>query len=387
MRVALLTNLLPPYRVALMDRLAADLDDLLVYIDARTEDNRHWEDLPIPPYVRLNRGLRLRHRVQRPGGAEAHTTYFPLSLVSSLIWGRPDTVVTTELGLRSLIATLYTIAFRRRLIFWLALTQATEKDYGSLRRRIRRSVLSRADGILVHSSSAERYLREDLGITGQILIYPQVSELSPKARMVEIDQPRETRRRLTVLYIGQLIPRKNLVPALRYLFAHVPSDLRLDVEIVGSGGEEMSLRRLSEAAPDHIRVRFHGRREPESLPEYLSSADAFLFPSLHDDWGLVVNEALQFGLPIIGSTGAGAVQELIRDGVEGYCFPPGDHPGMLRGLLRLAALPEPERAAMREACRHRSTSATTEGLANALLALIKPTAGRGHADGRRHLSL
>lgn len=69
-------------------------------------------------------------------------------------------------------------------------------------------------------------------------------------------------------------------------------------------------------------IMFVGPQDPEALARWYSVADVFVFPSLVDVWGLVVNEAMACGLPVLASKYAGASQELVRDGEWGSCLIP-----------------------------------------------------------------
>jgi len=61
----------------------------------------------------------------------------------------------------------------------------------------------------------------------------------------------------------------------------------------------------------------------EELPRIYSEAGLFVLPTLADTWGVVVNEALAAGLPVLGSMRAQAVTELVDDGKNGWTFEPG----------------------------------------------------------------
>ena len=70
-----------------------------------------------------------------------------------------------------------------------------------------------------------------------------------------------------------------------------------------------------------------GEQEPDALPALFAAADAFVFPTLADEWGVVVNEALAAGLPVLGSVHSQAVEELCAEGETGWIFDPGG-PGL-----------------------------------------------------------
>ena len=82
-------------------------------------------------------------------------------------------------------------------------------------------------------------------------------------------------------------------------------------------------------------VRFEGFRTQEELPRYYGIADVFVFPTHSDPWGLVLNEAMCSGLPVICSTAAGAAEDLMRPGQNGFVYEPGDVDALKRHMLTL----------------------------------------------------
>ena len=61
---------------------------------------------------------------------------------------------------------------------------------------------------------------------------------------------------------------------------------------------------------------------PEEIPQLFAASDVLVFPTLRDCWGMVVNEALAAGIPVLGSRYAGAAEELIRDDELGRLIDP-----------------------------------------------------------------
>jgi glycosyltransferase involved in cell wall biosynthesis len=90
-------------------------------------------------------------------------------------------------------------------------------------------------------------------------------------------------------------------------------------------------------------VHFAGARSGAELARFYAAADIFVFPSLEDVWGLVVNEAMCFGLPILASRYAGASQSLLADSRVGSVFDPADI-DEFAARLRSWALAPPARA-------------------------------------------
>lgn len=93
--------------------------------------------------------------------------------------------------------------------------------------------------------------------------------------------------------------------------------------IVGDGPERANLEKMAHEL--NLNVIFTGNiAEPLEVYNYYLLADLFAFPTRHEAWGLVVNEAMAAGLPILCSKGAGASLDLVQDGINGYTFSPDD---------------------------------------------------------------
>src|SRR5204863_7012159 len=91
-------------------------------------------------------------------------------------------------------------------------------------------------------------------------------------------------------------------------------------------GREAELPSLLAALPESVRarVRYAGFQAPESLPGFFAQADVFVLPSRYDGRGVVVNQALGAGLPVVVSDHAGAAHDLVRPLENGYHFPAGN---------------------------------------------------------------
>lgn len=98
---------------------------------------------------------------------------------------------------------------------------------------------------------------------------------------------------------------------------------------------------------DHILLP--GFKQYNELPVYYGLAKAFVHASTTEQWGLVVNEAMASGLPVIVSNRCGCVPELIQDGVNGFTFDPSDEQELTSHLVALSAMPEEERVKLGKA--------------------------------------
>ena len=87
-------------------------------------------------------------------------------------------------------------------------------------------------------------------------------------------------------------------------------------------------------------VHFPGFLQEKDLIDYYVNANAFIQPSLQDQWGLVVNEAMASGLAILASRNLGCFSDLIKEGVNGYGFDPYNLDEMATLMSRMSNSPK-----------------------------------------------
>ena len=90
----------------------------------------------------------------------------------------------------------------------------------------------------------------------------------------------------------------------------------------------------------NLPIVFAGFRQQEELPRYYAAADIFVFPTRTDPWGLVLNEAMSCALPVIASAAAGAVDDLVKPGVNGFVHMPGDIDALAQHIETLLNSPD-----------------------------------------------
>jgi len=106
------------------------------------------------------------------------------------------------------------------------------------------------------------------------------------------------------------------------LYIQQCSSLPWELVIVGDGPARGQLRSLAESLGIRDNIKFMGLVGYQELPAIYGLAGAFVHASTTEQWGLVVNEAMAAGLPVLVSDRCGCVSELVRDGVNGFTFNP-----------------------------------------------------------------
>jgi glycosyltransferase involved in cell wall biosynthesis len=131
---------------------------------------------------------------------------------------------------------------------------------------------------------------------------------------------------IAILFSGKLIPRKAPLLLVQAI-AKLKDPGRISLIIIGDG----ELRRQVESEGRALlgaRLIMPGFVNQSELGRYFSAADLFVLPSIFETWGLVVNEAMQFGLPAVVSRRVGCHQDLVIEGKTGFTFESGDAAGL-----------------------------------------------------------
>jgi len=143
-------------------------------------------------------------------------------------------------------------------------------------------------------------------------------------------------RPVQILYCGQMIHRKGVDILLTAFQSLVEEKQNVSLSLVG---REAELPKFLEAVSKEARERieFHGFQSIESLPDFFGKADVFVLPSRHDGWGVVVNQAIGAGLPVVSTDRVGAACDLIQNELNGMIIPAGVPSPLFDALYRLSS--------------------------------------------------
>jgi len=195
------------------------------------------------------------------------------------------------------------------------------KQESVLSKFIKRFFISGAKGYISSSKGTAEYLKY-YGAK-EPYIYPFTSSKQDNVRkIIDIKYKCETKRKLGVLeeiiilYSGQFIPRKG-IDILLCACKNLPTNC--GVYIVGGEPRKEYLNIVQDYNLRNI--HFVGFKTPIELEDYYEIADIYVLPTREDIWGLVINEAMAYGLPVITTDRCLAGMELIENGVNGFIVP------------------------------------------------------------------
>lgn len=342
-RTIIITEIISPYRIPVFNAAAAGgAMDLHVIFLAETDPSlRQWriykEEIRFSFEVLPSRRWRF---------GQTHVL-FNWGIGKALERAAPEVIVCGGYNyLASWRAAAWARKHRVPFVLWSESTSRDIRDGRRLVEYAKARFLERSDGFLVPGLSARNYLLE-MGVhESKIYRAPNAvdnaffAERSRRARQ----NADEIRHRFALpdryfLCAGRLVREKgvfDLVRAYERLSPEVQGDIGL--VLVGDGSARSQLEALAAAVPDRIRIMAFLHRE--ELASVYALADALVFPTHSDPWGLVVNEAMACGLPILASEVAGCVADLVENGGNGFVLPPRDIEKWSGAMRAIATGPE-----------------------------------------------
>jgi len=201
-------------------------------------------------------------------------------------------------------------------------------------------LLRRAEVVTTPTRRAADFLETNTSIRGVIPISCGVDLARYRPRL-DAEAPRR------VLFVGRLTREKQVDVLIRAVAATDP-DLDVRLDIVGDGDQRHALHAVASEAGIADRVEFHGAVSDEDLVELYSRAGLFAIASIAELQSIATLEALSSALPIVAAD-AMALPHLVRDGENGYLFPPGDVKAAADRIERVVRLDPEARLAMQRA--------------------------------------
>ena len=256
---------------------------------------------------------------------------------------RPDLLISLYASPSYLAGWSVARLLRIRTAFWVEATNEAWIRRRGWKEAIKRFTFARTDGFLTTGESGRQYLRRYRVDQRAVYRTPNSIDVPRIAGAVQASgADREmTRKQLglrgvTFVYSGRLWWGKGLdylLDALKALQASAEADVSLLLIGIGDDMTRLQQRCLDEAIQNVVLVGF---RQATDLPRLYAAVDVFVFPTLGDTYGLVLDEALASGLPVISTTVPGEINDRLREGVNGFQVPPRDAVALTDRMRRLA---------------------------------------------------
>ena len=346
-KIAYITSLPTPYRTPLLARIAKNPDiDLKVFYCSASAPSREWE---------LTLG-ETAHFSEILPGKTIHVPFINIeskinsSVLRKLKEGKFDCLIIGGYNHLTMIIA----------IFWAVLNKvpyllSSESHLLNKRKPWKNLLKSLFVGLIVRKASAYlptgkfagEYFINYGAETNRIFYFPNTPDVQffldetnkYREKKNSIKEELEIPNKIIIFFSGRLIKVKGVFTLLK-AFKIVKEEFKnVSLLLAGNGilREELENFVTGNKIDD---VLFAGFTKPEILPKYYAIADIFVLPSNHEPWGVVVNEAMASGLPIVLSDKVGARGDLLEEEKNGFCFESGNYRELARVFKLMLSNPE-----------------------------------------------
>ncbi|WP_297535670.1 glycosyltransferase family 4 protein [Thermococcus sp.] len=338
MRVLLLHNQISPYRLPIFERLNEKFEVTVLFCEPRSPD-RLWETEVIKRFNfqwRILKGKRIGKIILNN----------PIEIIEEL--KNSDVVViaeTVETIPSTVLALILSRVLKKKVILW---TERIESPWISHKfrgpKRILKETYEKAiffmSNIVAAYSKKSREHALKIGVSPGKLVEGIQIMPSEIFRSQEQDSAKskipikDYNSKLIITYIGYLREPKG-VQVLIEAFKQIPYK-NIDLIIAGTGPYEQTLKEISK---NDKRIHFIGYITGKRKTSVYTHSSIFVLPTFHDSWGLVINESLYYGVPLITTTAA-AGSQIIQQEKTGLVLPPGDINALRKALEVLIENPK-----------------------------------------------
>ena len=332
-RVVYWNNMPAPYMV---DRLNAVAErgqvDLEVWFNQRKGSGRSWKV--------DESGWKFRFRYLSGIRLGSHSFLLPPILYTR---SKPDVIVSLYAAPVFFLGWMVARLRGSRTMFRALKTFDRWVSRNALKEQLKRYVFTRVNGVETTGPDGAEYVMRYGMPASRIYVLPHVFDvdrLSAGVRKAGLERD-SIRKSLgasgtTFIYVGRLWEKKGIKDLLdAFLVVQSRAVGAVTLLIVGDGPDEAELRSYAQATAVE-NAHFLGFKAAEELSKLYAAADVFVFPTWGDPYGLVVDEALVSGLPVISTDAAGEIHERVTDGEDGFVVPCRDILAMANAMTKLS---------------------------------------------------
>jgi len=318
MNVLFITNYPSPYRVEFFNRLGEICNLTVLFeegIEKQVHRNKEWFNVEVEKFKAVFlKPIRI-----------FKNNHICVDIWKYLKENKFDIIVACNYSSLTGMLAIYYMK-KNRIKFAIEADGAIHKSGIGLKEKLKHYLISSANWWFSSSNLTDEYFIFYGGEKSKIYRYPFTSLINQDIleKPINADEKDTIRCKLgikekkVIVSVGQFIYRKGfdiLINACK----DIPRDV--GVYIVGGKAPEEYIRRKEELKLQN--VHFIDFKPKEELKQYYMASDLFVLPTRFDAWGLVINEAMAFGLPVITTDKCVAGRELIEDGINGYIVPAG----------------------------------------------------------------
>lgn len=337
-KVALITNIIAPYRIPCFNKVAELAPfDFDVYFLAENESNRDWRVYKekIKFNYKVLKGVHFKLKdeifIHLNFGLSYYLTKKNYDLLVIGGWTAPSFYE----------AFFWAKIFGKKVAFFGESTLRDKRLKNKAFEKLKRFLVRHSDGFIPAGKASAEYYKYLGAPAEKIFIAPFCADheffYNEYLRLKPYKEDIKKRRgypSVVILYCGRMVWYKGvsyLLEAYNKLQKEIDD---IGLVLVGDGEERKNYENY--VKNNNLQnVFFEGFVQQENLPEYYVASDILVLPSLSEPWGLVVNEAMAFGLPVISTDVAGVTYDLVRDGINGFIVKAGNSNELYNTLKKL----------------------------------------------------
>jgi glycosyltransferase involved in cell wall biosynthesis len=333
-RVVYWNNQPTPYLVARLNAVVrAATVDLEVWFDELRESDRSWDVNPDTWHFRW--------RLIPPRKVFGVTARVP---ISELLETRPDVLVCNYDNLHMILGAVVARSIVRRTGLRVLPAYDAQATINARKTLAWNLVFRIVDGAKVPGPDGERFAARYGLSRDRCWRVTQSIDVAHYGSVLRNRRDESAGRRLRFVVASRMMPGKGIdlvLDAWRRVLDELGDS---ELTMIGDGFDERRLRNLSADLPS---VRWLGFVQPADLPNVYAGADILIFPTLGDPNGLVVEEAMSAGLPVIATDAAGDIRQRVPQDA-GWVVRAGDIEALAAAILDAYQLPVLAREAMGE---------------------------------------
>jgi len=301
MKITIITNIPTPYRDPVYQKLAKFKEvELLVLFCSPSEPNRQWE---IGSLNFSYKFLNTKTNTYR---------HFNWNIINELRNIKPDVVITSGINPTMLFAWIWSVLKRKKHISFSDANKHSESDLGYFHKLTRKMVFNTSSAFIgasdktldlfkIYNVDESKFFKSCLAIDNE--------SFRPK---------KAVNKKYDLLFCGQFNDRKN--PLFFVEIAKAINEIIPGTRVLLIGNGPQKLQAIEKLKDYKIMYDDVGFVQPYDIIQYYQMSKLFIFPSKKDPWGLVANEALAAGLPVLVSSRVGVADELVIDDYNGFVF-------------------------------------------------------------------
>jgi glycosyltransferase involved in cell wall biosynthesis len=355
-RLVIITEIISPYRIPLFNALSQHpkIDLHVIFLGETDPSLREWRVYKHEIRFSFQILSSWRRRIGR------YNALLNSGLWSALNESKPQVILC---GGYSYFASWEALLWARQhkvpFLLWSESNLQDQRQRHVIVEFLKKKFLRRCDGFVVPGRSACEYLKAHQVGDKSIFIAPNAVDNQLFASAAEAARKNGPQHQNQIVlppryfvFVGRLVREKGVYELLS-AYGRLDALLRQQVGlvIVGDGPCRGELQQLAEKiSPGSI--AFCGFVHRDELGPYYALAETLILPTYTDTWGMVVNEAMACGLPVIVSSAAGCSADLIRENGNGILIKPREVDSLESAMRRVATDPDLRRSMSANSARH-----------------------------------